>query len=85
MGGLCLLDEAESWFCEHGMALSMSLISCKSVQYRLLRRSGYIPLPGFLSPKTFRFGVYVHVDQRHDMPSLSAKDWLVTIADYESF
>jgi len=83
--GHSLLDEAESWFREHGMASSFALISPGSKQYRLLWRAGYIRLPEFLSPRAFRFGVYLHTEQRQDLRSLTAKDWFVTVADYESY
>jgi GNAT superfamily N-acetyltransferase len=83
--GHSLLDEAESWFRERRMASSLALISPGSEQYRLLWHAGYIRVPEFLSPRAFRFGVYVHSDQREDLCSLIAKDWFVTVADYESY
>lgn len=50
-----------------------------------MRYAGYLRLPKIISPKTFRFGVVVHADYIKAMTSLSAQEWFVTVADYESF
>jgi len=83
--GLILLNKAESWFREDNMSLSVALVSSNSETYKMLRRAGYIRVPQFLSPKVFRFSVFIHMKNVKAMSSLSAREWFVTAADYESF
>jgi hypothetical protein len=49
-----------------------------------LQRAGYIRLPQILAPRTFRFAFFIHNTPEKDLISLSAQDWLITMADYES-
>ncbi len=83
--GAYLLTEAERLFRERGMLLAMNLSSSFTKEYQLLRQLGYRYVPAFISPRPFRFATFLHDTSDSTLTSLSAKDWFITIADYESF
>lgn len=82
--GARLLAQAESYFREQQMAVTMGLVMPSAVEYRLLRQAGYIGLPSKLSPRPFRFAFFVH-NKQTVFNSLPEQDWFITLADYESF
>lgn len=83
--GACLLAQAETYFRDQQMAVSLGLMASFAAEHRLLRRAGYINLPSKLSPRPFRFAFFVHDDTQSGLNSLSEQDWFITFADYESF
>jgi GNAT superfamily N-acetyltransferase len=80
-----LMAEAKAYFQRQGMLLSVGLMVPFSSEYRVLRRAGYARLPQTLAPRLFRFAFFVHDPNETGLLSLSAQDWFITIADYESF
>lgn len=83
--GACLMAEAEAYFRAQEMSLAAGLMVPSAVEYRILRRAGYIHLPQALAPRVFHFALFVHNTCERDLISLSAQDWFITMADYESF
>jgi hypothetical protein len=83
--GACLMAEAETYFRAHKMSLAAGLMAPFTVEYEVLRRNGFVSLPAALAPRKFRFAFFVHHTGEADLTSLSARDWFVTLADYESF
>lgn len=81
----CLMAEAEAYFCAQGMSLAAALMVPFASEYRILQKAGYTHLPQALAPRTFRFAFFVHNTHERDLMSLSARDWFITMADYESF
>jgi hypothetical protein len=84
MAGARLMVEAEAYFRAQGMALAAGLMVSSAVEYRILRRAGYRPVPRALAPRVFRFALFVHDVRDHDLTWLSARDWFITLADHES-
>ncbi len=82
--GGCLIAEAETYFYAQGMCLAAGLMVPQAAEYHILRRSGYAYLK-HVAPQTFRFALYIHDTREKDLASLSARDWFITLADYESF
>jgi len=82
--GVSLLKEAGSLFRECGMEASAALAPRFSDEYRILRRAGFLPLPRFFSLRTSYFAVFLHPGSANAPASLSAKNWFMTFADYES-
>ena len=85
LAGAYLMAEAETYFRAHEMSLGAGLMMPLEVEHRILRRAGYTRLPRPLAPRTFRFAFFVHSTDDRDLISLSAREWFVTLADYESF
>jgi hypothetical protein len=83
--GACLMAEAEAYFRAQEMSVAVGLMTSLPAEYRILRRAGYQGLPRALAPRAFRFAFVVHDSQKKDLVSLSARDWYITLADYESF
>jgi hypothetical protein len=83
--GACLLAGAETYFRAEGMSLCAGLMATSAAEFRLLSRAGYRLLPRAIAPRVFRFGFFVHDDSEQDLALLSAQDWFITLADYESF
>jgi hypothetical protein len=83
--GAFLLAEAEAYFRAQEMSLGAGLMMPLAVEQRILRRAGYARLPLPLAPRAFRFAFFVHRPGETDLSSLSARQWFVTLADYESF
>jgi predicted N-acetyltransferase YhbS len=79
-----LMAEAEAYFRSRGMSASAVLMMPFSAEHQLLRWSGYRQVPERFSPQRFRFQAVVHDAQTVDWRGLSAGDWFVTLADYES-
>jgi len=82
--GDCLMAEIEVFFRAHGMALATGLMMPFSTEYRVLRRAGYRPVPAALAPRLFHFAVFAHADGQPDLTQIAARDWFITLADYES-
>ena len=80
-----LLAQAETYFREQQMAVSLGLMAPFAVEYRHLQQAGYIYLPPKFSPRPFRFAFFLHDDTQPGLNSLSERDWFITFADYESF
>jgi hypothetical protein len=85
LAGAYLMAETESYFRSRGMSLAAGLVSRSAPEHRVLRRAGYMGLPQALAPRAFRFAFFVHSTDETDLISLSAREWFVTLADYESF
>jgi GNAT superfamily N-acetyltransferase len=85
MGGTRLMAEAEAYFHSMGVSLAAGLMPPLAAEYRILRQAGYRPLPPVLAPRRFRFAFFVHKTGEKAVFPLSARDWFVTLADYESF
>jgi len=83
--GACLMAEAETYFRAQEMSLTVGLMVPLAAEYRVLRRAGYTRIPQAFAPRTFRFAFFVHNTGDIDLVSLSAQDWFITTADYESF
>ncbi len=83
--GACLLAEAEAYFRAERMALAAGLMAPLAAEFRLMSQAGYRSLPRAVAPRVFRFGFFVHDDSEQDLALLSAQDWFITLADYESF
>jgi hypothetical protein len=83
--GMSLLAQAETFFREQQMAVSLGLMSSFSTEYSLLRQAGYIDLPPKLSPRPVRFALFIHDDTQPGLDSLSKRDWFITFADHEAF
>ena len=85
VAGTCLMAEAETYFKMHEVALAAGLMVPSTSEYEILRQAGFAGMPSVLTPRRFRFAFFVHDTSEEDLGSLSAKDWFVTLADYESF
>lgn len=83
--GHCLMAEAEAFFLAEGMPLAVGLMMPHAAEYRVLRRAGYIRWPQALAPRVFWFAMFVHDPGEPALATLSARDWFITLADYESF
>lgn len=83
--GAYLMAEAEVYFRAREMSLGIGLMMPLVVERRILRRAGYVRLPQPLAPRAFRFAFFVHSTDERNLISLSAREWFVTLADYESF
>lgn len=83
--GACLMAEAEAYFRAQEMSLAAGLMVPFAAEYRILRRAGYTRLPQAFAPRAFRFAFFVHNSRERDLISLLARDWFITMADYESF
>lgn len=82
--GACLMAEAESYFRTQEMSLAGALMVPLASEYRILQQAGYANLPQAIAPRVFRFAFFVHNTSERDLISLSARDWFITLADYES-
>ncbi len=80
-----LMAEAETYFRAQEMSLGAGPMMPLAVEQRILRRAGYARLPQPLAPRAFRFAFVIHRSDERDLSSLSAREWFVTLADYESF
>jgi hypothetical protein len=85
IAGACLLAEAEAYFRAEGMALAAGLMAPLAAESRIMSQAGYRSLPTAVAPRVFRFAFFVHSTDETDLISLSAREWFVTLADYESF
>jgi GNAT superfamily N-acetyltransferase len=85
LAGAYLLAETETYFRSRDISVAAGLASRSAPGYRALRRAGYVGLPQALAPRAFRFAFFVHSTDETDLISLSAREWFVTLADYESF
>jgi len=83
--GVRLLLEAERYFRNKNMSLAAGLMPRWAAEYRILRRAGYARLSQLFSPRSFYFAFYLHDANKDSLVSLLARDWFITIADYESF
>jgi GNAT superfamily N-acetyltransferase len=83
--GARLMFEAAAFFRACGVLFAVGLMAPGAVEYRILRRAGYVHLPAALAPRVFHFAFFVHNRRERDLTALSAQDWFVTLADYESF
>jgi GNAT superfamily N-acetyltransferase len=83
--GAHLMAEAETYFRSRDVSVAAGLVPRSAPEYRVLRRAGYVGLPQALAPRVFRFAFFVHSTDDTDLMSLSAREWFVTLADYESF
>jgi hypothetical protein len=83
--GARLMAEAEAYFRAQEMSLGLGLVAPFAAEYRVLRRAGYQHLPQALAPRAFRFAFFVHNTREGDFISLSARDWFITMADYEAY
>lgn len=83
--GKRLMAEAEAFFRAEGMSLAVGLMSPHAAEYRILRQAGYIRWPQPLAPRVFWFAISVHDAGDLALSALSARDWFITLADYESF
>jgi hypothetical protein len=81
----CLMAEAEAYFRVQGMSLAAALMVPFASEYHILQQAGYTHLPQALAPRAFRFAFFVHNTRERELMSLSARDWFITMADYESF
>ena len=82
---VCLLAEAETTFRSQGLSLAGGLVPSFATEYHALRRAGYADLPQAFVPRAFRFAYFLHSSVQRELTSLAARDWFVTLADYESF
>jgi hypothetical protein len=82
--GDCLTTEIEAFFRARGMSLVTGLMMPFSTEYRTLRRAGYRLVPPALAPRLFHFAVFSHTDGQSDLTQIAARDWFITLADYES-
>jgi len=85
VAGTLLMAEAETYFQMHKMTLAAGLMAPLTSEYEILRQAGFVGMPSALTPRRFRFAFFVHDTSDKDLASLSARDWFVTLADYESF
>ena len=83
--GAYLMAEAEAYFRAREMSLGAGPMMPFAAEQRILRQAGYARLPQPLAPRAFRFAFVIHRSDERDLSSLSARDWFVTLADYESF
>lgn len=83
--GALLMAQAEAYFRTQEMSLAAGLAVPFAAEYRILQQAGYANLPQAIAPRAFRFAFFVHHAREGDLISLSAQDWFITIADYESF
>jgi hypothetical protein len=81
--GWRLVAEAEAFFRRRGMWMMACLMAPGTTEYRILTRSGCRNL-ALMSPRPFRFAFFVHDPHGRDLQGLSAREWFVTFADYES-
>jgi hypothetical protein len=83
--GMQLIAQAEKFFRKQHLAIAFSLMPSFTTEYRLLRRAGYLNVPDSFTPRPFRFAFFLHNKYGSNLPKISAKDWFITFADYESF
>jgi hypothetical protein len=79
-----LITAAQNYFQKQRTLLSMALMAPSAYEYGSLRRAGYIRLPEALNLPVFHFAYFVHGSAREGL-NLSAQDWFITFADYESY
>jgi len=84
MAGARLMVEAGTYFRAQEMSLAAGLMVSSAVEYRIMRRAGYRPVPRALAPRVFRFALFVHKTPECDLTWMSARDWFITLADHES-
>lgn len=82
--GMMLLDEAWRYFQAEKVWLAGGLALPHTAEYQVLRRAGYCPSPQRLMPRVFRVVHGFGAGVPNDAANLGAKDWFVTIADYEA-
>jgi len=82
--GVCLMSHIEAFFRTHGMSISTGLMVSGAIEYQIMKKSGYRPLPAAISPRPYRFAFFVHNPFLQGSESLSIDDWFVTFADFES-
>lgn len=82
--GKQLITQAESYFRTQGVFLLAGLMGTSTMEYEILRQSGYKVMPFAMTPRKFRFAFFVHDPQDQTLNSLTARDWFITLADYES-
>jgi hypothetical protein len=80
--GECLMAETESLFRAQNTVLIAGLMVPFASEYRVLRRSGFRPIPQLLGSPVFRFMFGLHETRDSDLASLSAQEWYITYADY---
>lgn len=85
LAGVRLLAEAEHYFRNEHMSVAAGLMPRWAAEYHILHRAGYARLPQLFSPRSFYFAFFLHNPNKDSLVSLLARDWFVTIADYESF
>jgi hypothetical protein len=83
--GACLVSQAEAFFRTQEMSLAAGLMVPRAFEYRILLNSGYRHIPPAISPRPFRFAFFIHNTPRESLNSLSAREWFITFADYESY
>jgi hypothetical protein len=79
-----LINQAQIYFWNQGMLLSLGLMVPSSSEYGFLRKAGYVGLSELFAPRVFHFAYFIHKSTREEM-TLSAQDWFITFADYESY
>jgi hypothetical protein len=82
--GACLLSRTEEFFRAQEMCVAAGLMVPQAVEYRILKKSGYRPLPSAISPRPYRFAFFIHNAPQERLKSLSIGDWFITFADFES-
>ena len=83
--GAGLMAEAEAYFRAQEMSVAVGLMVPYAAEYQVLRQAAYQSLPQVIAPRAFRFAFYAHDAHEGDLGALSAHDWFITMADYESF
>ena len=79
------MAKAEAHFRAQEMSLAAALMAPFASEYRILQQAGYMRMPQALARRAFRFAFFLHNTSERDLVSLSARDWFITMADYESF
>jgi GNAT superfamily N-acetyltransferase len=83
--GAGLMAEAEAYFRAQEMSVAVGLMVPYAAEYHVLRQAAYQSLPQAIAPRAFRFAFYAHDAHESSLGALSARDWFITMADYESF
>jgi hypothetical protein len=83
--GALLMAEADTYFQAQKVSLALGLMAPLTGEYRVLRQAGYIRLPQAFAPRSFYISFFVHNAEKPYETPLPARDWFITLTDYESF
>lgn len=83
--GAALLKAAKQLFEQEGAVVSTALLSPLVREYHLLKRHGYHRVPAVLAPRRFRLLTAFEGRAASGQPWPRARDWFVTLADWEAY
>jgi len=82
--GRLLMAEAWRYFQTEKVWLAGGLAFPHTVEYQVMRRAGYRPVPQRLAPRVFRVAFNCYDKALPDTAQIKMSDWFITMADYEA-